>query len=252
MTLKFSSIVQSCTLCDPMDCMQHIRLPCPSPTPGAFSNSCPSSQWPHATISSSVVPSSHLQSFPAWGSFRMSQFFASGGQSIEVSASASVFPMNIQNWFPLGWTGWISLQSRDSQESSPKPQFQSINSSAPSFLYSPLSYPYMTTGKATAFTRWTFVFKEMSLLFNMLSSLVIAFLPRSKCHLISWLQSPSTVILEPPKINPVMASIVSSSICHKVMGPEVMILVFWMLSFMNVEFQVSFFTLFFHFHQEAL
>ena len=92
---------------------QHTRLPCPSPTPRVYSNSCPLSQWCHPTISSSVIPfSSHLQSFPASGSFQMSQLFASGGQSIGVSASASVLPMNIQNWFPLGWTGWISLQSK--------------------------------------------------------------------------------------------------------------------------------------------
>ena len=91
--------------------MQHTRLPCPSPTPGACSNSCPLSQWCHPTISSSVIPFS-LQSFPASGSFQMSQFLASGSKSIEVSASASVLPMNIQDWFPLGWTGWISLQSK--------------------------------------------------------------------------------------------------------------------------------------------
>ena len=92
--------------------LQHARPPCPSPTPGACSNSCPSSWWYHPTISSSVIPfSSCLQSFPASGSFQMSQFFSSGGQSIGVSASASVLPMNIQDWFPLGWTGWISLQS---------------------------------------------------------------------------------------------------------------------------------------------
>ena len=84
---------------------QHARPPCPSPTPGVYSNSCPLSWWCHPTISSSVVPfSSHLQSFPASGSFQMSQFFASGGQSIRVSASPSVLPMNIQDWFPLGWT----------------------------------------------------------------------------------------------------------------------------------------------------
>ena len=93
--------------------LQHARLPCPSPTPRACSNSCPSSQWCHPTISSSVVPfSSCLQSFPASGSFPMSQFFASGGQSTGVSASASVLPVNIQDWFPLGLTGWISLQSK--------------------------------------------------------------------------------------------------------------------------------------------
>ena len=93
--------------------LQHARLPCPSPTPGASSNSCPLSRWCHPTISSSVIPfSSCLQSFPASGSFPRSQFFASGGQSIGVSASTSVLPMNIQDWFPFGWTGWISLQSK--------------------------------------------------------------------------------------------------------------------------------------------
>ena len=90
--------------------LQHTRLPCPSSSPGACSNSCPLSQWCHPTISSSVA--SCLQSFPASGSFPMSHLFPSGGQSIGVSASASVLPMNIQDWFPLGWTGWISLQSK--------------------------------------------------------------------------------------------------------------------------------------------
>ena len=91
--------------------LQHARPPCPSSTPRVYSNSCPLSQWYHPTISSSVVPfSSHLQSFPASGSFQMSQFFASGGQSIGVSASASVLPMNTQDGFPLGWTGWICLK----------------------------------------------------------------------------------------------------------------------------------------------
>ena len=92
--------------------LQHTRLPCPAPTPGVYSNSCPSSQWCHPTISSSVIHFSCLQSLPASGSFQMSQFFASGGQSFGVSALASVLPMNIQDWFPLGWTGWISLQSK--------------------------------------------------------------------------------------------------------------------------------------------
>ena len=92
--------------------LQHARLPCPSPTPGACSNSCPSSRWCHPTISSSVVPLSCLQSFPASGSFPMSQLFASGGQSIGASALALVLLMNIQGWFPLGLTGYISLQSK--------------------------------------------------------------------------------------------------------------------------------------------
>ena len=92
---------------------QHARPPCPSPTPGIYPNSCPLSRWCHPAISSSVVPfSSCPKSLPASGSFPMSQLFASGGQSIGVSASTSVFPMNIQDWSPLGWTGWISLQSK--------------------------------------------------------------------------------------------------------------------------------------------
>ena len=93
--------------------LQHTRPPCPSPTPGVYSNSCPLNQWCHPTISFSAVPfSSRLQSFPASGSFQMSQLFISGGKSIGVSASTSVLPMNIQVWFPLKWTGWISLQSK--------------------------------------------------------------------------------------------------------------------------------------------
>ena len=93
--------------------LQHARLPRPSPTPGAYSNSCPLSQWCHQTISSSVVRfSSYFQSFPASGSIQMSQFFTSGGKNIGVSVSASVLPMNIQDWFPLRWIGWISLQSK--------------------------------------------------------------------------------------------------------------------------------------------
>ena len=92
---------------------QHARRPCPSPTPGVYSNSCPLSQWCHPTISSSIVPfSSCLQSFPNSGSFQMSQLFSWGGPNIGVSASTSVLPMNTQVWFPLGWTGWISLQSK--------------------------------------------------------------------------------------------------------------------------------------------
>ena len=118
--------------------LQHARLLCSSPTPGACSNSCPSSWWCHPTISSLVIPFfSCFQSFPASGSFPVSQFFASGGQSIGVSTSTSVLPLNIQDLSPLGWTGWIPCSPRDSQESSPTPQFKSINSLAFSFLYSP-------------------------------------------------------------------------------------------------------------------
>ena len=178
--------------------LQHARLPCPSPSPRACSNSCPLSQWCHPTISSAIVPfSSHLQIFPASGSFPMSQLFTSGGQSIGVSALASVLPMNTQDWSPLGWTGWTSFQSLKSLL-----QHHSSNASillCSAFFIDQLSPAYMTTGKTIALTRQTFVSKVMSLL-NMWSRLVIAFLPRSKHLLISWLQSPSAVILEPPKI----------------------------------------------------
>ena len=119
--------------------LQHTRPPCPSPIPTAYSNWCPSSQWCHPTISSSVFPfSSCPQSFPESGSFPMSQLFTSGGQTMGVSASPSVLPMNIQDWSPLEWTGWISFQSKGLyKESSPTPQFKSINSLVLSFLYSP-------------------------------------------------------------------------------------------------------------------
>ena len=130
----------------------------------------------------------------------------------------------------MDWLDLLAVQG--TQESSPTPQFKSIHSSVLSFLYSQLSHPYMTNGKTIALTRWTFVGKVMSLLFNMLSRLVITFLPKSKCLLISWLQSPSEVILEPRKIKSDTVSTVSPSISHEVMGRDAMILVFWMLSFL--------------------
>ena len=138
--------------------------------------------------------SSCLQSFPASGSFQMSQFFVSGG------ASASVLPMNIPGWFPLGLTGWISLQSKGlprvlSNTTVQKHQFFSIQPS----LWSNSHFLYMTTGKTIAFTIPTFAGKVTSLLFNMLSIFVIVFLPRSKHRLISWLQSLCAVILKPWK-----------------------------------------------------
>ena len=169
---------------------QHARPPCPSPTPRVYSNSCPSSRSCHPAISFSVVPfSSHLQSFPASGSFQMSQFLASDGQSIGVSASASVLPMNIQDWFLLGWTGWISLAVQGTLKS----LLQHHSSKASilwrsAFFTVQLSHLYMTTGKTIVLTRWTFVGKVTSLLLNILSRLVITFLPRSKHLLISWLQ----------------------------------------------------------------
>ena len=142
----------------------------------------------------------------------MSQFFTSGGWSIGVSASASVLPMNIQDWLPLGLTGWISLQSKGLSRFFSNTTFQKQQFLwCPAFFIVQLSHPYMTIGKTIALTRWNFVEKVMSLLFNMLS-IVIAFLPRSKHLLISWLQSTSAVILEhpsPPKKESVTVSIVS-------------------------------------------
>ena len=146
------------------------RPPCPSPTPGVYPNSCPLSQWCHPAISSSVVPfSSCLQSLPASKSFPMSQLFAWGGQNIGVSASASILPMNTQDWSPLGWTGWISLQSKGlsgvfSNTTVQKHQFFSTQLS----FTVQLSHTYMTTGKTIALTRWTFIGKVMSPLFNVL------------------------------------------------------------------------------------
>ena len=117
--------------------LQHTRLPCPSPTPGACSNSCPLSRWCHPTLSSSVIPlSSRIQSFPASGSFPMNQF-ASSGQSIRASAPASVLPMNIQDWSPLGWTGWISLQFKGLSRVFSNTMFKSIDTSVLSFLHGP-------------------------------------------------------------------------------------------------------------------
>ena len=164
--------------------------PCPSPTRAVYSNSCPLSQWCHPAISSSVVRFfSCLQSLPASGSLQMSQLFISDGQSIGVSASTSGPPMNTQDRSPLEWTGWISLQSKGLSRVFSNTTVQKHQ----------LFGAHMTTGKTIALTRWTFVDKVMSLLFNMLSRLVITFLPRRKYLLISWLQSPSTVILEPRK-----------------------------------------------------
>ena len=160
---RISLVAQSClTLCDPMDCGMP-GFPVHHQLLDYYSNSCPSSWWCHPTISSSVVPfSSHLQSFPASGSFPMSQVFASGGQSIGVSAS--VLPMNIQDWFPLRLTGWISLQSKglsrifsDTTVQKHQHFFIVQLSLCSTFFIVQLSHPYMTTGKTIALTIQTFV-----------------------------------------------------------------------------------------------
>ena len=185
--LQVSSVTSCATLCHPMDCMQHTRLPCPSPTPGAYSNSCPLSRWCYPAISPSVVPfSSCPQSVSASESFPMSQLFVWGGQSIGVSASVSILPMNTQDWSPLGWTGWISFRMDWLDLLAVQGTLTSLlqhHSSKASilrcsaFFIVQLSHSYMTTGKTIALTRRTFVGKVMSLLFHTLSRLIIAFLP---------------------------------------------------------------------------
>ena len=154
----------------------------------------------------------------------MSQLFTSGGQSIGVSASTSVLPVNTQD-FRMDWLDLLVVQG------TLKSLLQHHSSNASilqrsAFFTVQLSHPYMTTGKTIALIRWTFVGKVMFLLFNMLSRLVITFLPRNKRLLISWQQSSSAVILEPRKIKSATVSTVSPSISHEVMGPDAMILVF--------------------------
>ena len=190
--------------------LQHNRPPCP--TPGAYTNSCPSHWWCHPTISSSGVHFfSYLQSFPATGSFPVSQFFSLGGQSIGFSFSISPsneysglipFSMDLLDLLAVQGTLKSLLQHHSSKAST-------LQCSA--FFIVQLSHPYMTTGKTIALTRQTFVGKVISLHFNLLSRVVIAFLPRGKRLLISWLQSLSAVILEPKKIKSLMVSTVSPS-----------------------------------------
>ena len=190
-SVQFILVAQSCaTVCDPHR-PQHTKPSCLSPTPGIYSNSSPLSQWcyPTPTISSSVVPfSSRLQSFPASGSLPMSQLFTSGGQTVGISASTSVLPMSTQNWSPLGWTGWISLQSNGL----------------------PRVFSNTTVQKHPFFS-------------TQLSS-------QSNSHIHTW-PLPSAVILETKKIKSLSASFVSPPIYHEVMGPNAMVLVFWMFSF---------------------
>ena len=179
----------------------HARLPCPSLSPRACLNSSPLSQWCNPAISSSVVPFSFCpQSLPASGSFPISQLFPSGGQSTGISASASILPMKTQNLSPSGWTGWISLQSKGLSRVFSNTTVLKASIFRHSAFFSPTLTSIHDYWKNHSLTRRTFVGKIMSLLFNMLSKLVITFLPRSKYLLISWLQSPSAVILEPRKI----------------------------------------------------
>ena len=180
--------------------LQYARPPCPSPTPRVYPNTCPLCQWCHPTISSFVVSFSCCpQSFPASGSFQMSQLSTSGGLVLELQLQNQSY-----QWTPglisfrMDWLDLLAVQG------TPKSLLQHYSSKASilqhsAFFIVQISHPYMTTGKTISLTRWTFVGKIISLLFNMLSRLVITFLPRSKRLLISWLQSPSAVILEPKK-----------------------------------------------------
>ena len=222
--------------------LQHARFPCSSPSPRAWSNSCPLSWWCHPTISSpshhpllllpSISPSIRVFSnelplpirWPKYWSFSISP---SNGYSGLIS-------------FRIYWFDLLAVQG------TLKSLIEHHNSKASilqcsAFFMAQFSHPYMTTGKTIALTRWIFVGKVMSLIFNMPPRFVIAFLPRSKHLLISWLQSPSVVILETKKIKSVTVSIVSPSIFHEVMGPHAIILVFWMLSF-KPAFSLSSFT----------
>ena len=187
----------------------------------------------HPTISFSVVPFfSGLQSFPASGSFPMSHFFLSCGQSIGASTSAYILPMSYSGLisFRINWFDLLAVQGTVQSLHQHHSSKASILQRSAFFMIQ-LSLPYITTGKKHSFDYMDLCHKLMSLLFNMLSRFVIAFLPRSKRLSISWLQSQSAVILDPKKINSVAVSIVSPSLCHEVMGLVGMILVFWMWSF---------------------
>ena len=227
-SVQFSSVTQSCpTLCNPMDCSM----------PG-FSVLHQFLEIAQTHIIKSVMLSNLLilchpllllpSIFPRSGSFPMTQFFISGGQSIAVSASASVLSVNIQDFkmdFNMEWLDLLEVQGiLKSSLQHHRSKASILQHSA--FFRVQLSNTYMTTGKTKTLTRQTFVGKVMSLLLNMLSRLVITFLPRSKRLLISWLQSPFVVILEPRKIKAAIVSTISPSICHDMMGPDDMILVF--------------------------
>ena len=198
-SVQFSYSVMPDSLLPPEQ--QPARPPCPSPIPGVYPNPCPLSWWCHLTISSSIVPfSSCPQSFPTSGSFQMSQLFVSGSQSFSFNISPSNEHQGLIS-FRMDWLDLLAVQG------ALKSLLQHHSSKASilwcsAFFIVQLSHPYMTTGKTMALTRRTFVGKVMSLLFNMLSRLVLTFLPRNKHLLISWLQSSSAVILEPPKIKP--------------------------------------------------
>ena len=247
----FSSVQFSCSVMSDSlwpDGLQHARPPCPSPTPRVYSNSCPLSVMPSnrlilchlLLLPPSIFPRIRVFSSESVLHIRWPKYWSFSFSIITSNEHPGLIS------FRMDWLDLLAVQG------TLKSLLQHHSSKASilqrsAFFIVQLWYPYMTTGKTIALTRRPFVGKVVSLLFNMLARLVITFLPRSKHLLISWLQSISAVILEPPEIKSVTVSIVSPSICHEVMGLAAMILVFWMLSF-----HASFFTLLFHFHQEAL
>ena len=195
-----------------MDCN---KSPCPSPTPGVYPNSCPLTQWCHPNISSSVICfSSWFQSFPASGSFQMSPFFQSRRPKYW-HFRFNISPSNEHSGlisFKMDWLDLLAVQGTLKTLLQCHSSKASIHRCSGFFIVQ-LSHPYMTTGKTIALSRLTFVGKIMSLLFNMLSRLVITFLSRSKSLLLSWLQLPTGVILEPRKIKSATVSTVSPTIC---------------------------------------
>ena len=246
--VRVSSVAQLCPTLWPHR-LQHARPPCPSPTPGVHPNPCPFE---------SVMPSNHLilycplllppSVFPSIRVF-------SNESALRIrwpkywNFSFNISPSNEHSGpisFRIDWLDLLAVQGTLKSLLQHRSSKISILWCS-AFFRVQLSYPYMTTGKTIALTRWTFVDKVMSLFLNMLSRLVITFLPRSKRLLISWLQSPSAVILEPPKMKSTTVSTVYPSICHEVMGLDAIILVFWMVSF-----KPTFSLFLFHFPQRAL
>ena len=224
-------MTQSClSLCNPMDCSMP-GLPVHHQLLEFYSNSCPLSWWCHPTISSSVVPFSRLQSFPVSVRVFSDESVLCSRWPKYWSFSFNISPSSEYSGlisFRMDWFDLLAVQGTLKSLL----QHHSLKTSilrCSVFFIVQLSHPYMTTGKTIALTRWTFVGKIMSLLFKMLSRLLITFLPRSKHLLFSWLQSPSPVILEPRKIKSATVFTVSPSICCDVMGPDAII------SFLNFE-----------------
>ena len=211
--------------------LHHARIPCPSLSPRVCSNSCPLSWWRHPTISSSITHSPHALNLPASGSFPVSWLFPSDGQSIGALASASVLPVNIQGWFPLGLTGLCFLLSKGLSRVFSRTSVwkHKIFGTQPSLWSNSQIYTWQVEKP------YLWLYGPLSpndvFFFNMLFRFVIAFFPRNKCLLILWLQSPFTVILVAPKIKSVTVAISSPSACLEVMGLDDVILVFLMLSF---------------------